>query len=75
MPFFPQPETHFFLANMLAAKGNFTGSKYHYKEALHQNPNHQQAFNMLRMLKVSYTESIKNMIYFYKISMSAGAQS
>ena len=46
-----QPETHFFLGNMLAAKGNLTGSIWHYNEALNQNPGHQQAFTMLRNLR------------------------
>ena len=49
--FYFQPETHFFLGNMLSAKGNLTGAIWHYEEALNQNLGHVDAFNMLRILK------------------------
>lgn len=45
-----EPETHFMLANLLAAKGNTSGAIYHYEECLHQQPDHQQALTMLRAL-------------------------
>ena len=46
-----QPETHFFLGNMLAAKGNLSGAIHHYQEALWQQPDHKNVFNTLRVVK------------------------
>ena len=47
-----EPETHFFLGNMLAAKPqvNLTGAIYHFREALAQNPTHKEAFTALRTI-------------------------
>ena len=46
-----QPETHFFLGNLLSAKGNLTGAIAHYQEALHQKPEHEAALNGFRILR------------------------
>lgn len=46
-----QPVTHFFLGNMLSAKGNMSGAIWHYEEALNQDSLHTDAFNTLRIIK------------------------
>ena len=46
-----QPETHFFLGNMLAAKFNWTGAIHHYHEALSQYHQHKAALHSLRIVK------------------------
>ena len=46
-----QPETHFFLGNLLFAKSNLSGAIYHYEEALSQNAVHKDAFSSLRIIK------------------------
>jgi len=46
-----QPEIHYFLANVLAAKGNLTGATNHYKQALLQEPEHDRAYASIRTLK------------------------
>ena len=37
------PDTNFFMANLLTAKGNLTGSLTHYKKSLHMRPNYAPA--------------------------------
>jgi hypothetical protein len=47
---FFQPESHFFMGNLLAAASNITGSVHHYREALTQNPLHADAYASLRVI-------------------------
>ena len=44
-----EPETHFFLANLLAAKGNMTGSIEHYRAALRLEPDYPGGVDQLRV--------------------------
>lgn len=46
----PQPESHFFMGNLLAAISNISGSVHHYREALNQNPHHTDAYASLRII-------------------------
>lgn len=49
MPHF-QPDSHFFIGNLLAATGNMSGAVHHYQEALAQNPLHHDAYSSLRII-------------------------
>jgi len=44
-----EPETHFFLATLLAAKGNMSGSIKHYRETLRLEPDYPGGVNQLRI--------------------------
>ena len=44
-----EPETHFFLATLLAAKGNMTGSIEHYRATLRLEPDYQGGVDQLRI--------------------------
>ena len=46
-----QPESHFFLGNLLAAKSNLSGAVEHYEQALRQSAIHKDAFSMLRVTR------------------------
>ena len=50
-PLYSQPDTHFFLGSLLAAKGNLSGSIHHYEEAMAQNALHKEALESLRIIK------------------------
>ena len=58
-----QPESHFLLANLLAAKNNQTGAIHHYEEALLQDPGHKDAYSLLR--------SIRCNVKFHRLAQSA----
>ena len=45
-----QPETHFLMGNLLAANSNLSGSVHHYRQALIQNPEHADAYSLLRIV-------------------------
>ena len=44
-----EPETHFFLATLLAAKGNMTGGIEHYRATLRLEPDYQGGVDQLRI--------------------------
>jgi len=44
-----EPETHFLLGNILAAKGNMTGAIAHYRSALHLEPAYPDGLAQLRI--------------------------
>ncbi|KAK2174533.1 hypothetical protein NP493_797g01042 [Ridgeia piscesae] len=46
-----EPESHFFLGNLLAAKSNLSGAVEHYEQALRQSAIHKDAFSMLRVTR------------------------
>ena len=46
-----QPESHFFLGNLLAAKHNLSGAVDHFELALRQSAIHKDAFSMLRVTR------------------------
>ena len=42
-----EPDSNFFLANLLSAKGNFTGAMHHYKQSVQMKPNYAAALQFI----------------------------
>ncbi len=43
------PDSNFLIGNLLSAKGNMTGAKHHYLQALRMNPDHKHAMQFLHV--------------------------
>ena len=42
-----EPDTNFFIANLLSAKGNLTGAMHHYKQSVQMKPDYAAALQFI----------------------------
>ena len=42
-----EPDSNFFLANLLSAKGNLTGAMHHYKQSVQMKPDYAAALQFI----------------------------
>ena len=46
-----EPDSNFFLANLLSAKGNLTGAMHHYKQSVQMKPDYAAALQFILVRK------------------------
>ena len=56
-----EPDSNFFLANLLSAKGNLTGAMHHYKQSVQMKPDYAAALQFIL---------VRNMYFVVKIVMT-----
>ena len=45
-----EPDSNFFLANLLSAKGNLTGALHHYKQSVQMKPDYAAALQFILVI-------------------------
>ena len=52
-----EPDSNFFLANLLSAKGNLTGAMHHYKQSVQMKPDYEAALQFILVRKTIFVQS------------------
>ena len=50
-----EPDSNFFLANLLSAKGNLTGAMHHYKQSVQMKPDYAAALQFILVRKTIWS--------------------